>query len=140
MLSAIRQSDNEILKLEYWSIKGWVADITKLLEYSKALTQLTICSNKQPTQDILLIADYLIIKNSVKTLKYGDGYLDQTTTLNFLEQLKQAYTVEEVTLRVSVKANNDYQFLGDVEKFVQEINHIRSTKGMSSLLKAEIFD
>ena len=140
MLSAIRQSDNiETLKLHYSFINEWVADITKLLEYSKTLTQLTIISRQQPPQDILLIADSLTVNNSVKTFKYGDYDMDQTTTIKFLEQLKQAYTVEEVTLGVSVVAcYRDYQFLGDVEKCVQQINHIRSTKGVSSLLKVEI--
>ena len=139
MLSAIRQSDNiETLKLHYWFIKEWVADITKLLEYSKILTQLTIISYKQPPQDILLIADSLTVNNSVKTFTYGNQYMDQTTTLKFLEQLKQANIVEEVTLGVSVVANDDYQFLGDVEKCVQQINHIRNTKDVSSILKVEI--
>ena len=139
MLSAIRQSDNiETLKLHYWFIKEWVADIIKLLEYSKTLTQLTIRSHNQSPQDILLIANSLKVNNSVKTFKYVDENMDQTTTLNFLEQLKQAYTVEEVTLGVSVKASSDYQFLGDVEKCVQQINHIRSTKDVFSLLKVEI--
>ena len=141
MLSAIRQSDNiETLKLHYGNIKEWVADITKLLEYSKTLTQLTITNYKQPPQDILLIADSLTVNNSVKTFKYGDKYMDQTTTIKFLEQLKQANTVEEVILGVSFGAYRDYQFLGDVEKCVQQINHIRSTKGVSSLLKVEIVD
>ena len=140
MLSAIRQSDNiETLKLHYGNIKEWVADIAKLLEYSKTLTQLTITSYKQPPQDILLIADSLTVNNSVKAFKYDDD-MDQTTTLKFLEQLKQANIVEEVTLGVSVVANDDYQFLGDVEKCVQQINHIRSTKDVSSLLKVEIVD
>ena len=140
MLSAIRQNDNiETLKLKYWSIKEWwVVDITKLLEYSKTLTQLVITNWGQLPQNILLIADSFAVNNSVKTFKYGDEYMDQATTLNFLEQLKQAYTVEEVTLGVSDEAVSDYQFIGDVEKCVQQINHIRSTKGMSSLLKVEI--
>ena len=141
MLSAIRQSDNiETLKPHYWFIKEWVADITKLLEYSKTLTHLIIRSYEQPPQDIRLIADSLTVNNSVKTFKYGDSNMDQTTTLKFLEQLKQAYTVEEVKLGVSHKDDDDYQFLGDVEKCVQQINHIRSTKGVSSLLKVEIDD
>jgi len=139
MLSAIRQGNNiEVLKLVYWSINGWVADITKLLEYSKTLTLLIILSLGQAPQDILLIADSLIFNNSVKTFKYANEYTDQTTTINFLEQLKQAYTVEEVTLGVSARVNNNFQFLGDVENCVQQINHIRSTMGVPSLLKVNI--
>ena len=139
ILSAIRQNDNiETLKLKYWFLNEWVTDITKLLEYSKTLTQLTIKSHEQPPQDILLIADTLTVNNSVKTFKYGDSDMDQTTTLKLLERLKQAFTVEEVTLGVSREAYEDDQFLGDMEKFVQQINHIRSTKGASSLMKVEI--
>jgi len=141
MLSAIRQSDNiEILKLHYQSIKEWVADITKLLKGSKTLTHLIIRHWGQTPQDILPIADFLTHESSVKIFKYGDEFMNQVTAINFLEQLKQAYTVEEVTLGVSVEANNDYQFLGDVEKCVQQINHVRTTKGVSSLLKVEIID
>ena len=46
--------------------------------------------------------------------------------------------MEEVKLGVSAMAIDDYQFLGDVEKCVQQINRIRTTKGVSTLLKVEI--
>ena len=137
MLSAIRQNENiEILKLNSVLIKEWVRDTTELLEYSKTLTQLVIRSYQQPPQDLLLIADSLTINNSVKIFKYK--YTNQTTAINFLEQLKHTYTVEEVKLGVSAMAIDDYQFLGDVEKCVQQINRIRTTKGVSTLLKVEI--
>ena len=140
MLSAIRQSDNiETLKLQYWNIKEWVADITKLLEYSKTLTQLTITGDKlHPQDDILLIADSLTVNSSVKEFNYSNEHMDQAATLKFLEKLKQAFTVEEVTLGVSYQAYSDYQFLRDLEKCVQQINHIRNTRGVSSLLKVKI--
>ena len=139
MLGAIRQSDSiESLKLHYAIFKGWAADIVKLLEYSKTLTQLTITSTNQPLQDILLIADSLTVNNSVKIFKYGDRDMDQASTIKVLEQLKQANTVEEITLGVSSKAVDDYQFLGDVEKCVQQINHNRSIKDECSVLNVEI--
>ena len=139
MLSAIRQSDNiETLILDYCFIKGWVADITKLLKCSKTITQLTvICYEQPPQDDILLIADSLTVNTSVRQFNYDNGYMDLTKTLNFLEHLKQAYTVEKVTLRVLYEAYYN-QFLGDVEKCVQQINHIRSTKGVANLLKVAI--
>ena len=96
------------------------------------------CFFQSPQDDILLIADSLTVNTSVRQFKYGSRYMDQTTTLKFLEHLQQAYTVEEVTLGVSVEAYRDYQLLRDVEKCVQQINHIRSTMGVSSLLKVEI--
>ena len=130
----------EFLKLEYQFIKEWVAVITKLLEYSKTLARFTIrCwTDPPPEDDILLIADSLTVNTSVRQFKYGDQDMDQATTLKFVDRLKQAYTVEEVTLGVSNKIYRDYQFLGDVERCVQQINHIRSTKGESSLIKIEI--
>ena len=140
MLSAIRQCDNiETLQLTYTGyVKEWVADITKLLECSKTITQLIIKSWGQTPQDILLIADSLTLSNSIKKFKYGDKYMDQMTTINFLEKLKQGYTLKEVILGVSRGANGDYQFLKDVEKCVKQINHIRSAKGVSSQLEVEI--
>ena len=113
-------------------------DIVKLLEYSKELTQLTIRNRKQLPQDILLIAGSLTANISVKRFKYVDRNMDQATTLEFLEQLKLAGTVEEVILAVSAEAYNDFHFLKDVEKCVKQINCIRNTNGTSSLLKVEI--
>jgi len=137
MLTAIRQSDNiETLTLFELFIK--VIDITKLLEYSKTIRQLTIRSHDLSSLDLQLIAKSLTVSNSLKKFQYYDFNLDQATTLKFLEQLKQAYTVEEITLGVSHKASGDYQFLGDVEKCVQQINHARCANGVSSLLKVEI--
>ena len=140
MLSAIRLSDNiETLKLDYGCfIKEWVADITKLLQYSKTLTQLAVTSHLTPQDDILQVAHSLIVNTSVRQFTFEDNDMGQKPTLKFLEQLKQACTVEEITLRVSCKVYYNYQFLGDVEKCVQQINHIRSTRGVSRLLKVEI--
>ena len=140
LLSSIRECDSiQTLTLDYSvNVKEWVGDIVKLLESSKALTQLTVRNRGQPPQDLQLVAGSLTVNNSVKQFKYVDWNMDQGIALNFLEQLKQTCTVEEVTLSVSAKAYNDCQFLGEVEKCVQQINQIRSTKGMSSLLKVEI--
>jgi len=141
LFNAIRQSDNiEILKLNYFLTNEWVVDtcFIKLLENSKTLTQLIIKCHQESLHDIVLIANSLKLNNSVKTFNYVNMNMDQTTTLKFLEQLKQAYTVEEVTLGVKGEASSDYQFLRDVEHYVQQINHIRSTNGVSSLLKVKI--
>jgi len=138
MLSAIRQSDNiETLKLHYvWYMKEWVADITKLLEYSKTLTQLTIITEWVMSQDdILSIADSLKVNTSVKQFAYAELCMDQTKTLKFLDKLKETCVVKEVTLGVTHWAYNDYQFLEDVEKCVQQINHVRSS---TSLLEVKI--
>jgi len=134
ILNAIRQSDNiEILKLHYQSIKEWVADITELLKDSKTLTQLIIRHWGRTPQDILLIADLFTHNSSVKIFKYGDNFMDQITAIKFLEQLKQACIVEEVTLGVSVEASSDYQFLRNVDKCVQQINYIKNTERVSNL-------
>ena len=146
ILSAIRQSDNiETLILVYRFIKEWVAGITELLEYSKTLTHLTIrlsdVSDEPPSQDdTLLIADSLTVNTSVRQFKFGYDCMDQTTTLNFLEQLKHAYTLEEVTFGVVEDAIFDRQFSEDVEHCLQEINYNRSISGGSNQLKVEIAD
>lgn len=138
LLNAIGKQDSILtLTLDYY-VEGWVADIAKLLECSKTLMQLTIRNRKQTPQDIILLADSLTVNSSVKKFKYVDWNNDQATIQKFLEQLKQSCAVEEVILSVSSEAYNDYRFLGDVEKCVQQINHIRTEKGVSSLLHVEI--
>ena len=140
LLSTIRVHDIvQSLILDYSvCVKEWVGDIVKLLEYSKALTQLTIRNRGQPSKDILLIAESLTVNTFVKQFKFVDRNMDQTKILNILEHFKQADVLEKVTLAVSAGAYNDYQFLIDVEKCVQQINYNRSTKGISNLLKVEI--
>ena len=90
------------------------------------------------SQVVLLLANSLSVNNSVKILKYRDKSVDQTTMLKFLEQLKQANTIEEITIGVSLKVFLDNQFIQNLEMIVQQINQIRSTRGVSSLLKVII--
>jgi len=138
ILGAIRHNDNiETLILDYGPIKECVADIVKLLEHSRTLKQLTIKS-QESSQEILLIAKSLTVSKSVKIFKYGDMNMNLAMAFKFLEQIKQAYRVEEVVLGLSPEAYHHYKFLGDVEKCVQQINHARGTIGASSLLKVEI--
>jgi len=139
MLNAIRTCDNvEALKLDYQYLKETVADIIWLLECSKSLKHLTIKCRNQSPQDILKVADSLTFSSSIKIFKYFVNCMNQATALKFLDQLQQAYTVEKVTLGVTEEAANDHRFLGEVEKCVQQINHIRSTKCVSNLLMVEL--
>jgi len=64
--------------------------------------------------------------------------MEQATWLKFLEQLKQANTIEEITFRVSYGFYNNDQFVHNIEMIVQQINQIRSTSGLSSLLRVTI--
>ena len=138
LLSAIRRCDKFLtLTFDYY-VEEWVADIVKLLECSRTLTQLTIRNRKGTPQDILLLAGSFAVNNLVKKFKYVDWNINQGTILNFLKQLKQSSVVEEVILSVSGEVHNDYQFLGNVENCVQQINYTRTTKGVSSLLRVEI--
>jgi len=70
-------------------------------------------------------------------MHYGENPMDQMKTLKFFKQLKETGSVK---LGVTTGAVVDYQFLGDVEKCAQQINHNRNIKGRSSLLKVEITD
>jgi len=139
LLNAIRQNSSiEILKLDYRMSKIWVPGIIELVKHCETLTELSIMCSEQSPQDVLQIADSLMVNNSIKSFKYRDMSMDQATAIKFLEKLKQAYTIEQLILQVSAIVYNDYWFLEDVEECVKQINHIRSVKGVSKLLKVEI--
>ena len=84
-----------------------------------------------------MIADSLTNNNSIRSFQLVDYELEQSKSLSFLKQLQQTCTLQEVTLGVHYDASNDFKFL-DVENNVQQINHIRDTKGVSSQLKVKI--
>jgi len=140
--SAIRHNDSiEKLQLDDVTYEC-VTNIAKLLEHTQKLTEIIIkmkgWRQSSSSQVVLLLANTLTVNNSVKILKYCDWSVEQATMLKFLEQLKQANTIEEITFGVSLKVYYDYQFIQNVEMIVQQINQIRSTRGVSNLLKVMI--
>ena len=140
--SAIRHNDS-IEKLQLDDVPDeCVTNIAKLLEQTQKLTDMIIkmdwLRQSPSSQVILLLADSLTVNNSVKVLKYYDESVEQATMLKFLEQLKQANTIEEITFGVSSEVEEDDQFKQNVEMIVQQINQIRSTRGVSSQLKVTV--
>jgi len=139
ILSFIKENSSiENLDLFYHDTYKQFKGISMLLGTSGTLKALTIRSYGQSLQDIQLIANSLVVNKSVKSFTFCDYKMDQDSATYFLEQAKQACALEELTLGVSGEAYVDYQFLGDVEKCVQQINHIRKMTGISSFLTVEI--
>ena len=139
MLFYIRKNVSiEKLNLFYFESHRQFEEIAKLLKYSQTLQTLTIRSHGQSAQDIQLLANALVVNNSVIKFTFFDYKMNQDSAVDFLEQLKQGCKVEEVTLGVSGEAYVDYQFLGEVEECVQHINHIRRLNSISGFLTVEI--
>ena len=137
--SAIRCNNSiEKLKLDNVTDKC-VTNIAKLIEQNQKLTEMTLrierCRQSPSAQATLVIANSLTVNKSVKMLKYGDESVKQPTVLKFLEHLKQAYAIEEITFGVSLENNDDDEFLQNIEMTVQQINH---TRCVSNLLKVKI--
>jgi len=139
--SAIRHNDS-IEKLQLEDVTDeCVPHVAKLLEQTYKLTEMIIKMRWRPSlssQVILQLTDPLTVNNSIKILKYCDDLVEQATWLKFLEQLKQANTIEEITFGVSPKLYVNNQFIQNVVMIVQQINQIRSTSGVSSLLRVTI--
>ena len=115
-------------------------NIAKLLEQTQTLTEMTIIMKRlriSPSSQVLLqLANSLTVNKSVKILKYCDRQMERATILEFLEQLKQADTLQE--LYFAIVDNGDDQFIHNVEKIVQQINHVRSSRGVTSVFKVNI--
>jgi len=140
-VTTIRHNDS-IEKLQLEGVADeCVPHVAKLFEQTKKLTEMIIklsWRQSSSSQVILQLTYPLTVNNSVKTLKYYNKSVEQATLLKFLEQLKQANTIEEITFGVSYKFYNDNQFIQNVEMIVQQTNQIRSTRGVSSLLRVTI--
>ena len=123
------------------NINTWLEGLINLLEHTKTLTELAIvnCDDENYlSDDMLILADFVKQNKSIKLLNYND-FMCTDTALKFLELLADAYTLEDVILRVCVDPICDYnQDLATVEKCVKRINKFRKQKGVSTLLHVTI--
>jgi len=125
------------------------ADLVQYIKYSSLLTKLVITDELPPSQGlplILLIADALATNKSIKTMTcellcplLPDRDHGWVIVLKVLEQLKQAFTLEELMLKVS-SWNFSMQMFQKAKDCVKEINNIRSANHAVSLLRVNIVE
>ena len=137
MISGINRN-NSIKKLKFY--KGQLhhqtlSDLVEVMKVNKIVTELVIENVDVSASDCLLLADVLTVNTCIKemTIRPSDEKrFDQSLVLQLLKQLKHNYTLEVLTLGVTREAEDDEQFIRDVERLVEDMNNIRHSHGVTT--------
>jgi len=141
VLSGISKN-NSIKKLQFKTghlHHQTVSDLAQVIKLNKTISELVIFWVNVSPSDCLLLADVLIANTSVKEMTIWplDGS-DQSVVLQFLKQLKHNYTLEVLSLCIISEAQDDKQFIRDVEILVEDINNIRQSHGFATPLHVDL--
>ena len=145
MISGINRN-NSIKKLKFYEgplHHQTLTDLVEVIKVNKIITELVIDYVNVSPSDYLLLADSLTVNTSIKVYKMtiypsDEKRLDQSLVLQLLKQLKHNYTLEVLTLFVTSEAEEDDQFIRDVEILVEDVNNIRHSHGVTTPLHVEL--
>ena len=143
MISGINRN-NSIKKLRFDEGQLYhqtLSDLVEVIKVNKIITELVIWYVDISPSDCSLFADVLTVNTSIKEMTIYLSYecaLSQSLVLRLLKQLKHNYTLEVLTLRVTIEAIDDEQFIRDAEILVEDMNNIRHSHGVSTPLHAQL--
>jgi len=82
----------------------------------------------------------LTANNAVRELKIFSFYekLDQSAVLQIVKQLQHNYTLELLELWITSEAEDDDQFIRDVEMLTERYNNSRQSHGVTTPLQVEL--
>ena len=142
MISGINRN-NSIKKLRFRRGQlrfQTLTDLVRAIKINKIITELCLYKDVS-SSDCLVLADMLTVNTSIKEVTIWSSYdkqLDQSLASLFLNQLKNNYTLEVLTLGVTYEARDDDQFVRDVETLVEDINNIRQSHGVTTPLLCKV--
>ena len=143
MISGI-DKNKSIKKLKFY--KGHLhhqtlSDLIEVIKVNKIITEFVICDVNVSPSDCLLFADMLTLNTSIKEFKLmlsRENKVDQSLALQFLKHLNNNYTLEVLKMRVTYEANNDEQFIRDVEILAENMYEVRQKHGVTTPLHVEL--
>ena len=118
-----------------------ISDLVQVMAVNKSITELTMSYVNVSHSDCLLLADVLTMNTFIKKITIWPSYkkrLDQSLVLQFLKQLEHNYTLELLTVRVTIEAEDDKQLIRDVEISIEHMNNIRQSHGVTTPLHVEL--
>ena len=130
MISGIGKNES-IKKLKFYKghlRRQTLSNLIEVIKVNKIITEFVICDVNVSPSDCLLFADMLTSNTSIKEFKImlsRENKVDQSLALQFLKHLNNNYTLEVLTMRVTYEANNDEQFIRDVEILAENMNKVR---------------
>ena len=141
MISGISRN-NSIKKLQFSGNQlhhQTLSDLVEVIKVNKIITQLVIWDVDVSPSDYSLLAGVLTMNTSIKEMTICLSYvLDQSLALQLLKQLKYNYTLEVLSLWVTIVARDDEQFIRDVEILVEDMNNIRHSHGVTISLHVRL--
>ena len=141
MISGISRN-NSIKKLKFHGGQlqhQTLSDLLEVVKVNKIITKLVIFYVEvSPSDYLFLLADVLRVNTSIKEMTIYENALDQSLVLELLTQLKQNYTLEVLSLGVTIEAEDDEQFIRDVEILLEDVNNIRHSHGVTTPLHVEL--
>ena len=118
-----------------------ISDLVQVMKFNKTITELTMSDVNVSHSDYFLLADVLTMNAFIKKMVIWPSYgkrLDQSLLLQFLKQLEHNYTLELLTLGVTIEARDDKQLIRDVEISIEHMNNIRQSHGVTTPLHVEL--
>ena len=143
MISGINRN-NSIKKLRFHGGQlhhQTLSYLVEIIKVNKIITELLIWDVDVSPSDYLLLADVLTVNTSIKEMRIFLSYkneLDQSLVLQLLKQLEHNYTLEVLTLWVTIEAKDDEQFIRNVEVLVEDMNNIRHSHGVTTPLHVKL--
>ena len=113
-----------------------LSDLVEVIKVNKIITELVILDVDVTPSDYLLLADVLTVNTSFNPS--DEKALDQSLVLQLLKQLKHNYTLKMLSLSVTSEAEDDEQFISDVEILVEDMNNIRHSHGVTTPLHVRL--
>ena len=118
-----------------------ISDLVQVMKFNKTITELTMMFVNVSLSDCSLLADVLTMNTFIKKITIWLSYeeeLDQSLVLQFLKQLEHNYTLELLRLKVAREAQDDKQFIRDVEISIEHMNNIRQSHGETTPLHVRL--
>ena len=119
-----------------------LSDLVQVMKLNKTIAEFKITNVHVSPSDYLLLADVLSMNTSIKKMNIWPSYgkrLDQSLVLQFLKQLEHNYTLDLLSLWVRKEAEDDKQFIRDVEISIEHMNNIRQSHGVTTPLHVKVW-
>ena len=140
MIDALKRN-NSIKKLRFKYGQLYyqtLSDLVEVIKVNNSITDLIMDDVDISSSDYLLLADLLTVNTCIKEVVICPPIqkgLEQSLALQFLKKIGHNFALKMLTLRV---ASNDDQFIRDVEVLVEDMNNIRKSRGVTTLLHVKL--
>ena len=114
-----------------------VINLAEVIKVNKTISMFVLVGAVSAASDYLTLVEAVAVNTSIKnTIIINDhkGRLDKSHALQFIKQLKHNYTLELLVLHGIDESEYDDQFNRDIEMLVEQVNDMRQSHGVTTLL------